>query len=46
MADSAYLMSMSNTQVDPQHTQMHHQQQPQIIHTAVPQPQYFQHRSS
>nr|GEY53514.1 hypothetical protein [Tanacetum cinerariifolium] len=46
IADSAYLMSMSNTQVDPQHTQMHHQQQPQFIHTAVPQPQYIQHHPS
>ncbi|XP_076908362.1 uncharacterized protein LOC143565204 [Bidens hawaiensis] len=42
IADSAYLMSMSNAQVDPQHAQMHHQQ-PQFIHTAVPPPQYIQH---
>ncbi|KAK9052243.1 hypothetical protein SSX86_028872 [Deinandra increscens subsp. villosa] len=45
IADSAYLMSMSNTQVDPQHPQMHHQQ-PQFIHTAVPPPQYIQHHPS
>ncbi|XP_071692786.1 uncharacterized protein [Rutidosis leptorrhynchoides] len=45
IADSAYLMSMSNTQVDPQHPQMHHQQ-PQFIHTGVPQPQYIHHHPS
>ncbi|GKC57305.1 hypothetical protein Tco_1084903 [Tanacetum coccineum] len=38
MADSAYLMLMSNTQVDPQHTQMHHQQQPQIFVYYMPAP--------
>ncbi|KAL8248520.1 hypothetical protein R6Q59_005388 [Mikania micrantha] len=48
VSDSAYIMSMTNTQVDPQgppHTQMHHQQ-PQFIHTAVPQPQYVHHHPS
>ncbi|KAJ0830899.1 putative PB1 domain-containing protein [Helianthus annuus] len=43
--DSAYVMSMSNPQADPQHPQMHHQQ-PQFIHTAVPQPQYIHHHPS
>ncbi|KAK9064573.1 hypothetical protein SSX86_015955 [Deinandra increscens subsp. villosa] len=45
ISESAYMMSISNTQVDPQgqqhHPQMHHQQ-PQFVHTAVPQPQYLQ----
>nr|XP_043607307.1 putative uncharacterized protein DDB_G0274535 [Erigeron canadensis] len=46
MADSAYLMSMGNTQAgDSQHTQMLHQQ-PQFIHTGVPQPQYIHHHPS
>ncbi|KAI3714377.1 hypothetical protein L1987_72977 [Smallanthus sonchifolius] len=45
VADSGYLMPVSNTQVDPQHPQMHHQQ-PQFIHTAVPPPQYIQHHPS
>ncbi|KAI3825059.1 hypothetical protein L1987_06535 [Smallanthus sonchifolius] len=48
VSDSGYVMSMSNPQVDPgsQHrTQMHHQQ-PQFVHTAVPQPQYIHHHPS
>ncbi|KVH96264.1 Phox/Bem1p [Cynara cardunculus var. scolymus] len=45
IADSAYLMSISTTQVDTQHPQLHHQQ-PQFIHTAVPPPQYIQHHPS
>ncbi|KAI3811951.1 hypothetical protein L1987_16649 [Smallanthus sonchifolius] len=45
VADSGYLMPVSNTQVDPPHSQMHHQQ-PQFIHTAVPPPQYIQHHPS
>ncbi|KAI7758126.1 hypothetical protein M8C21_010573 [Ambrosia artemisiifolia] len=43
--ESAYVMSMANPQVDPQHPQMHHQQ-PQFIHAAVPQPQYIHHHPS
>ncbi|KAK1423100.1 hypothetical protein QVD17_18395 [Tagetes erecta] len=48
ISDPAYIMSMSNTQIDPQapqHPQMHHQQQ-QFIHTAVPQPQFIHHHPS
>ncbi|KAI3733918.1 hypothetical protein L6452_13376 [Arctium lappa] len=41
--NSAYLMSMPTTQPDAQNPQLHHQQQLQFIHTAVPQPQYIHH---
>ncbi|XP_076915796.1 uncharacterized protein LOC143575264 [Bidens hawaiensis] len=42
VTDSAYVMSMPNPQIDPQHPQMHHQQ-PQFI---VPPPQYIHHHPS